>query len=110
MRPPKSRNVNNTTFFIILSKLSVTSITACTQPVYIAQTRLHLAPLADEVEGLWGQDQNQNCSNDALIPMWLEKILSNGYLEKDVLQPLETMIEENSTSQVNCIIPAEKQS
>ena len=69
----------------------------------IAQSCLHLAPLADQVDGLWGEDEHQNRENRDMIPLWLGEILSNGYPNEDILNTLESVLEYNGF--VKCTIP-----
>ena len=69
----------------------------------IIQSCLYLAPLADQVDGLWGKDEHQNRENRDMIPLWLGKILSDGYPNEDILNTLESVLEKIGF--VECTIP-----
>ena len=72
----------------------------------IAQSCLHLAPVADQVERLqWDEDVHQNRDNRDILPLWLGEILSNGYPDENILATLESVLE--GSSYVNCTIPKE---
>ena len=71
----------------------------------IAQSCLHLAPPAQLVDGIWGEDQHQDRENRDLIPLWLGEILSNGYPDENVLETVKSILEYYSF--VICTIPEE---
>ena len=73
----------------------------------IAQSCLHLASPASEVDEIWDPDtdQHQDRENRDLIPLWLGEILSNGHPDESILATLQRIVQDNGF--VQCTIPEE---
>ena len=69
----------------------------------IAQSCLHLALPANQVDGIWDEDEHQDRENRDLLPLWLGEILSNGYPDGSVSATLKSVVEYYTF--VNCVIP-----
>ena len=69
----------------------------------IAQPCLHLPSLESQMEALWGPNQAKARSNVNLIPLWLGRLLANGYPDEDILDTVVGAVE--ITGQVDCTIP-----
>ena len=69
----------------------------------IAQPCLHLPSLQSRMEALWGPNQAKSCSNVDPIPLWLGRLLANGYPDEDILDTVVETVE--IPGQVDCTIP-----
>ena len=68
----------------------------------IAQPCLHLPSLESQMEALWGPNQAKARSNDDLIPLWLGRLLANGYPDEDILDTVVGAVERSGL--VDCTI------
>ena len=73
----------------------------------IAQSCLHLASPASEMDEIWdpNMDQHQDRENRELIPLWLGEILSNGHPDESILATLQRIVQIYGF--VQCTIPEE---
>ena len=69
----------------------------------IAQPCLHLPSLESQMEALWDPNQAKSRSNVDLIPLWLGRLLANGYPDEDILDTVVEAVERSGL--VDCTIP-----